>query len=101
MNPTKFGSLNLDTTSSRYEFLNFFTKYGIINKENRISNRAQLLGAPSPVHPLRLIAGASRSTVPPISDTEVEDDADRRKLADGEVSGETPGTIMFLSLTHT
>ena len=47
MNPTKFGSLNLDTPSSRYEFLKFATKYRIINKENRISNRAQLLGAPS------------------------------------------------------
>ena len=101
MNPTKFGSLNLDTTSSRYEFLNFFTKYGIINKENRISNRAQMLGAPGLVHPLRLTAGTCWSTVPPISNTGAEDGADQRKLIDGEVSGETPGTIVFLSSTRT
>ena len=53
MNPTKFGSLNLDTPSSRYKYLKFATKSRIINKENRISNRAQLLGAPGPVHPER------------------------------------------------
>ena len=57
MNRTKFGSLNLDTPSSRYEFLKFATKSGIINKGNRISNRAQLLDAAGPVHPLRLTAG--------------------------------------------
>ena len=33
MNPTKFGSLNLDTPSFRYEFLKFATKPGKINKE--------------------------------------------------------------------
>ena len=52
MNPTKFGSLNLDTPSSRYEFLKFATKSRIINKGNQISNLAQLLGATSPAHPL-------------------------------------------------
>ena len=63
-NPTKYGSLNLDTPSSRYEFLKFATKSRIINKENQISNRAQLLGAPGPVHPLRLTAGARKSMGP-------------------------------------
>ena len=77
MKPTKFGSLNLDTPSSRYEFWKLATKYGLINKENRISNQAQLLGAPGPVHPLRLIAGARRSMVPPVSDTGAEDGTDR------------------------
>ena len=79
MNPTKFVSLHLDTPSSRYEFLKFATKSRIINKENRISNRAQLLGAPGRVHPLWLIAGARRSMIPPVSDTRSEDGADRWK----------------------
>ena len=33
MNPTKFGSLNLDIPSSSYEFLKFATKSRKINKE--------------------------------------------------------------------
>ena len=33
MNPTKFGSLNLDIPSSRYEFLKISTKSMNINKE--------------------------------------------------------------------
>ena len=37
MNPTKFGSLNLDIPSSSYEFLKFAFKYVKINQEN-ISN---------------------------------------------------------------
>ena len=77
MNPKNFGSLNLDTPSSRYEFLKFSTKSRIINKENRISTRDQLLGAPGPVHPLRLTAGDRRSMVPPISVTKIEDGVDR------------------------
>ena len=34
MNPTKFGSLNLDIPSSRYDFCKFATKSMNINKEN-------------------------------------------------------------------
>ena len=60
-----------------------------------------MLGAPGLVHPLRLIVGAHRSTVPPVSVTEIEDGVDRRKLVDGEVSSETPGTIVFHSSTRT
>ena len=33
MNPTKFGSLNLDTPSSRYEFLKHVFKYVKTNKK--------------------------------------------------------------------
>ena len=56
MNPTKFGSPDLDIPSSRYEFLNFITKsMKKINKENQISNRALLLSAPGAYTPLRLM----------------------------------------------
>ena len=33
MNPTKFGSLNLNTPSSRYEFLKYVFKYVKTNKK--------------------------------------------------------------------
>ena len=59
MNLTKFGSPHLDTPSSRYEFLKFVTKFvKKINKENQISNRELLLGAPGAYTPLRLTTGS-------------------------------------------
>ena len=58
MNPAKFVLPHLDTPSSRYKYLKFAFKYVKINKENQISNRAQQLGAPGPVHPEALTAGA-------------------------------------------
>ena len=39
MNPTKFGSLNLDTPSSRYEFLNHVFKSVKTNKKIKESLR--------------------------------------------------------------
>ena len=57
INPTKVGSLNLDIPNSRYKFLKFAFKSMKINKENQISNQAQQLGAPGPVHPEALIVG--------------------------------------------
>ena len=57
-NPTKFVSPKLDTPSSRYKFLKFAFKSMKINKENQISSQAQQLGAPGPVHPEALTAGA-------------------------------------------
>ena len=47
MNPTKFGSLNLDIPSSRYDFCKFATKSRKQIKKNQISNRELQLGAPS------------------------------------------------------
>ena len=38
-NPTKFGSLNFDTTSSRYEFLKFVFKSVKTNPKNKLKNR--------------------------------------------------------------
>ena len=58
MNPAKFGSLKLDTPNSRYQVLKFAFKSVKINKENQISNRAQQLGAPGPVHLEALTVGA-------------------------------------------
>ena len=72
MNPTKLGAPYLDTPSSKYEFLKFSTKSRIINKENRISTRDQLLGAPGPVHPQRRTVGAHSQRDPNISDTGAE-----------------------------
>ena len=58
MNLTKFSSPNLDTPNSRYQFLKFAFKSVKINKENQIPIWAQQLGAPGPVHPEALTAGA-------------------------------------------
>ena len=57
MNPKKIGLPKLDTPNSRYKFLKFAFKSVKINKENQISNWAQQLGAPGPVHPEALTAG--------------------------------------------
>ena len=69
MNPAKFGSPHLDTPSSRYKFLKFAFKSVKINKENQISNRAQQLGAPGPVHPEALTAGPAAQWDPRASET--------------------------------
>ena len=69
MNPTKFGSPKLDTPNSRYKFWKFAFKSMKINKENQISNRAQQLGAPSPVHLEALTAGPTVNGDPLVSKT--------------------------------
>ena len=57
MNPAKFGSPHYDTPNSIYKNFKFEFKYVKINKENQISNQAQQLGAPGPVHPEAPTAG--------------------------------------------
>ena len=69
MNLAKFGSPHLDTPSSRYKFFKFAFKSVKINKENQISNRAQQLGAPGPVHQEALIAGPVGQRTPRDSHT--------------------------------
>ena len=59
MNPTKFGSLKLDTPSSRYEFLKHVFKYVKTNKKIKES--------------LRLTHGARGQQDPLVSETEIED----------------------------
>ena len=59
MNPTKFGSLNLDTPSSRYEFLKHVFKSVKTNKKIKES--------------LRLTDGACGQRDPLVSETETED----------------------------
>ena len=98
MNPAIFGSPHLDTPRSRYKFLKFAFKYMKINKENQISNQAQQLGAPSPVYPEALTAGAHRSMQLHMSVRPRQGAAfNRRELVDGEVSGGTVTTVMFPS----
>ena len=43
------------------------------------------------------VVNGARSSVRPVQGMKF----DRRELTDGEVFGETPGTIVFLSSTHT
>ena len=69
VNLTKFSSPNLVTPNSRYKFLKFAFKFIKINKENQISNRAQQLGAPGPMHPEVLTAGPVDQRDPRVSDT--------------------------------
>ena len=56
MNPTKFGSLNLDTPSSRYEFLKLVFKSVKRNKKFKAT--------------LRLADGARGQRDPPVSEPE-------------------------------
>ena len=56
VNPTKFGSLNLDTPSSRYEFLKLVSKSVKINKKFKAT--------------LRVTDGACSQWDPPISEPE-------------------------------
>ena len=59
MNPTKFGSLNLDTPIYRYEFLKHVFNYVKTNKKIKES--------------LRLTDGACGQWDPLVSETEIED----------------------------
>ena len=72
MNPAKFVLPHLDTPSSRYKYLKFAFKYVKTNKENQISNRAQQLGAPGPVHLEAPTAGPCGQLVPHVNDTGAE-----------------------------
>ena len=60
MNPTKFGSHNLDTPSSRHELLKHVFKYVKTNKKIKES--------------LRLIDGARGQRGLLVSETKIEDD---------------------------
>ena len=69
MNPTKFGSLNLDIPSSRYKFL----KFEFISKKNKEKHlKLKSLRALGLLHPEMLTCGFRRSMVPHVSNTGVE-----------------------------
>jgi len=83
MNLTKFGSPKLDNLSLRYEFLKHAFKSRKINQKIKTSHR--------------LIAGARGQRDPPVSETKIGDNTDRRELADGEVSGGSVFTVALFS----
>ena len=84
-NPTKFGSPKL--ASLRYEFLKHAFKSRKINKKIKTSHR--------------LIAEACGQRDPPVSETRTGDSADRRELADGEVSDSSVFTVAFPVIPRT
>ena len=67
----------------RYEFLKHAFKSEKINQKIKTSHR--------------LIAGARGQWAPPVSETKTGDGADRRELADGEVSGSSVFTVALFS----
>ena len=81
MNPTKFGSLHLNTPRSRYEFLNLVFK-SVKNKKNQNKHSDWQMGP----------AGQPD---PRISDTGTEAAFDRRQLVDGKISG---GSVTMVAL---
>ena len=62
-NPTKIGSLNLDTSRISYEFYKFATKSGKTFKEKH-QKPCSMLSAPGVLHPEALTAGSHGQSDP-------------------------------------
>ena len=82
----KFVLPKLDTPSLRYEFLKHAFKSRKINQKIKTSHR------------LRAEARGQRD--PPISETKIGDGADRRELADGEVTDDEVTAVVFPIITR-
>ena len=85
MKLTKFSSSKLDTPSSRYEFLKHTFKY----VKNKLENQTSY----------RLTAEARGQQAPTRQRNKTGDGANRRELADGEVSGSSVFTTILSSPT--
>ena len=81
MNPTKFGSPHLDTSSSRYEFLKHAFKFVKTNKKS-ITTQTDRWGP--------LVSRTQVSTIP-----EQRRCSGQCYLADGEITGDDSDTNVF------
>jgi hypothetical protein len=86
MSTKKFGSPNLDTPSSRYDFPKF-----ALNSRKRIKENLNYS---------RWHVGPGGQLTPHVSQRETGDEVDRRFLTDGEVSGKTVFTIVLPVSIH-